>query len=651
MADNILKGTIKIEAPGVQQTANAVAQSVEKMEKAFDSIPAVVQQSEQAVKKAFTQMPQATQKAEKAFDNLGNSAGRAASGLKKVDAPAKGATQSLTDLGRIIQDAPFGFIGIANNINPALESFKRLQAETGSTKAALSSMASGLMGAGGLGIAVSIATSLLVVFGDKIFSSGKKAKEAEEDMKGLAGILAGTKGEFEQAFVAVNTLRENVELAKKGFLDKTEVVKEYNKTLGETIGKVNSLDAVEKALAKSGDAYIKFTLLKAAAQQALKKAADAALTAEEQGTKLFKNTPVNTIDEKKIRASLFAEDRNKDHNKGIQAEIGKAKSDSDNFLRIAEDFQKKAAELANQFKFDFFGKEFDDKGGKGKKQEFNFFDKFFDLKPETATDKAKQAMDMFDTAWDFLSKNRDTFVGLDELIQQPSREKMLEKAKAWWSLFEQGLVKIKPQAIDIEAEVKLTPTEVTIDTSGVEQFKRGLEKALQKGNSEGGPFTKEDLDSGKNQADKFAKDQEKKRQQLIKTANTVSNSVTPAFQALFKAIIAGENPLKAFFNAIEQALISLIEQLIAAAVTAAVLSLITGGGSGGVSFGSAFKSILGGGNGFPSASGGRSAGRVQSSMGSLGGGLGGRVEVFGRVSGRDIVLSSARDNRLNGRAA
>jgi hypothetical protein len=47
------------------------------------------------------------------------------------------ASNALMNLGRIAQDAPFGFIGIQNNINPLLESFQRLKAETGSTSAAL----------------------------------------------------------------------------------------------------------------------------------------------------------------------------------------------------------------------------------------------------------------------------------------------------------------------------------------------------------------------------------------------------------------------------------------------------------------------------------------------------------------------------------
>ena len=65
------------------------------------------------------------------------------------------ATLALTNLGRVAQDAPFGFLGIANNLNPLLESFQRLKATTGTTGGALKALASSLTGAGGIGLVLS----------------------------------------------------------------------------------------------------------------------------------------------------------------------------------------------------------------------------------------------------------------------------------------------------------------------------------------------------------------------------------------------------------------------------------------------------------------------------------------------------------------
>lgn len=111
----------------------------------------------------------------------------AAEAKKAGDALNKGlkpgasqATNALGNLSRIAQDAPFGFIGITNNINPMLESFQRLQAETGSTGSALKAMVQGLAGPAGLGLAVGVASSLLVTFGDKLFSTGKAVDDTKE---------------------------------------------------------------------------------------------------------------------------------------------------------------------------------------------------------------------------------------------------------------------------------------------------------------------------------------------------------------------------------------------------------------------------------------------------------------------------------------
>jgi hypothetical protein len=99
------------------------------------------------------------------------------------------ATQSLINLSRVAQDAPYGFIGIANNINPLLESFQRLQKESGSTGNALKSLAGGLIGAGGLGLAVGIASSLLVTYSKEIaeFFNGptEKLKKFREELNKL----------------------------------------------------------------------------------------------------------------------------------------------------------------------------------------------------------------------------------------------------------------------------------------------------------------------------------------------------------------------------------------------------------------------------------------------------------------------------------
>lgn len=84
----------------------------------------------------------------------------------KLDGLKKGSGQAnvaLTNLSRVVQDAPFGFIGIANNIDPLLQSFQSLKKETGSSGAALKSLGASLIGPAGIGVAIAAVSSLITV--------------------------------------------------------------------------------------------------------------------------------------------------------------------------------------------------------------------------------------------------------------------------------------------------------------------------------------------------------------------------------------------------------------------------------------------------------------------------------------------------------
>jgi hypothetical protein len=110
--------------------------------------------------------------------------GKVSTSLGGVAKASNTAGQSLTNLGRIAQDAPFGFIGIQNNINPLIESFGRLKAETGSTGGAFKALIGSLAGAGGIGLAVSVVTGALTVLAQKgFFKTAEAADEAAKKSK------------------------------------------------------------------------------------------------------------------------------------------------------------------------------------------------------------------------------------------------------------------------------------------------------------------------------------------------------------------------------------------------------------------------------------------------------------------------------------
>jgi hypothetical protein len=110
------------------------------------------------------------------------------------------ATFALSNLSRVAQDAPYGFMGIANNLNPLLESFQRLKVDAGSSSGALKAMAQNLMGPAGIGLALGVASSLLVTFGDKLFQSSAAQKAAAEKTKENTDRIKEQKDALDQVY-------------------------------------------------------------------------------------------------------------------------------------------------------------------------------------------------------------------------------------------------------------------------------------------------------------------------------------------------------------------------------------------------------------------------------------------------------------------
>lgn len=216
---------------------------------------------------------------------------KTAKALNKITPGANAAGFALTNVGRVAQDLPFGFLGIQNNLNPLLESFQRLKAETGSSKAAFKALGSSLIGAGGIGLALSLVSSAILIFQNGIGGFGKKAKEAKEaadelaksirsigavegeatagvqgqlaQVNALASAVADSNVPYEQRKRALEELKEinkayfndlKIEDAATGKLTKT--VEEYTKALvNSAIQKqfVDEIAKVAKAAAESDE--------------------------------------------------------------------------------------------------------------------------------------------------------------------------------------------------------------------------------------------------------------------------------------------------------------------------------------------------------------------------------------------------------------
>jgi len=81
---------------------------------------------------------------------------------------ARGTIPAMTSFSQVIQDAPFGIRGVANNITQLTMQMGTLQTNAGGMTGALKSMAGALAGPAGILLIVSIVTSVMVTYGKEI---------------------------------------------------------------------------------------------------------------------------------------------------------------------------------------------------------------------------------------------------------------------------------------------------------------------------------------------------------------------------------------------------------------------------------------------------------------------------------------------------
>ncbi len=104
-------------------------------------------------------------------------------GADKLNKKVGAANQTLMNFGRVIQDAPFGIMGIANNIDPLINSFQNLSKSTKESGGAFGALKAAISGPAGIAIGVSALTSLLVAYGDELLATDSKVKVLAESQK------------------------------------------------------------------------------------------------------------------------------------------------------------------------------------------------------------------------------------------------------------------------------------------------------------------------------------------------------------------------------------------------------------------------------------------------------------------------------------
>ncbi len=269
-----------------------------------------------------------------------------------------------------------------------------------------------------------------------------------------------------------------------------------------------------------------------------------------------------------------------------------------------------------------------------------FFKSFTKTKDKTSNVE----QDMLERARAFIKEFGGIFIVPDlEISFTNTKDQVTKAAKKLNFDIDHGLLQFSHPTREVNIPIELG---LQVDDKGIKNDLQTIRDNLFKNANIGGDKTKlingivpgasEDV-AKRNKAffDEFQK-------QIQATADLVNGVLAPAFGDMFDAIIAGKNPLKAFFDGLKDAVGQLIKKLIAAVIEASILKalgFVTSGGATG--FGDILSSVLG----FQKAA-----------NFNLGGAIGSRafnnviqVNVVGQISGQQINLVSQRANNSAGR--
>jgi hypothetical protein len=266
-----------------------------------------------------------------------------------ISAEVRGAISSLKEFDQKVDQTAANTSAASAEMEGASKSINSLSSAADTAKTALAGLAAGAAIGG------------LVILAGVAYEAYEKFKLLHDAQKALNDILPeGAKGAAKQV-EAFFELKENIDLAKQGLIDSKGVVDEYNNSLGKTAGSVQNLGEVEAKVAAAGDAYIRFTLLKAAAAAAFAKASDYALQKEVaslQGLDKFKgigDIGVNPLAGESAAAdSAFQKAIDASRQKRKDAITKELDDLETQFKTVGDKLEKQAAELAKKFGFNFF---------------------------------------------------------------------------------------------------------------------------------------------------------------------------------------------------------------------------------------------------------------------------------------------------------
>jgi len=538
------------------------------------------------------------------LNNLNNSLAKTNDSAVKVGSSgmpsfAKGTNQasmSLMNFNRVVQDAPFGIIGIANNIDPLIQSFVNLRKETGSGKAAFQALLGALTGGGGLLVGVSVLTSALQFVQVGFSRWGASANDAKNKTNDLNKETKTAVLFQQQFFYALKDITTEVakEAANVTILIKTlktetttreernNAIKELNKISPELFKNLSSekieIDNLNSAYQKyinSIQARVRLQLLESQLQDVLKQ--ELFLTDQNNAAIKFATTlEKNRLDQSRKAGELNIQFERRTQNLlSIDKELLKVQKDKENILnRIIteqEDYNKKTKT----------NKEDQDKGKKNIDEIANLLKQYNEQLKGINWDEQNRQIDG--------TKKRLELAG--ETLKTLYLAGVKETSAAWirvkadFDQFQSAFDKfVRDNRL---AEINKGVQEYTDNIgSYTEQALGETQKKVVKALQDTGKLFLE----GYKAQQKGLSDLQKKNEEL---ANTISGFLTPALENVFEAAVKGEDPFEALQNSVKQLVIELGKAVIKSLILKAVTSAIGGPTAGAAVSGTGLATMRG----------------------------------------------------------
>src|SRR5699024_7742143 len=208
-----------------------------------------------------------------------NALGQSRTSLSRFSKSSGAANFAVLGLSQGLQDLPFGFIGIQNNIPMIIRSFSQLRQETGSTRQALKGLDNALLGSGGLFLGSSLLISGITLLTQKYGSLGN----AWDVLTGKASALYNKQKQLNKAFENASGLKSYIETSirlgveldavSNGIVSQDKFLKDYNKVIKDSSEKFDNFNAAQQDFLNNNDNIIKAYVKQATSQQLIQKAA------------------------------------------------------------------------------------------------------------------------------------------------------------------------------------------------------------------------------------------------------------------------------------------------------------------------------------------------------------------------------------------